>query len=196
MNNTERRDKGLAYKADSMVLDEMLLCKRKLHVLNSIDPWEIEKIIVAAKDVISSSNDLMIVPPFYCEYGTHIKLGQNFFANYNCTMIDVAQITIGDNCLLGPNVSLYTAGHPVHQKTRNSGYEYGKAIIIGDNCEQAYIASSSYIEYEHNIKNAVVDSMMNTHLCSGKYTTVMQSFDSSYNYKTVIKPKNSVEIYV
>ena len=66
MNNTERRDKGLAYKADSMIIDEMLLCKRKLQVLNSIDPWEIEKIIVAAKDVISKSNDLMIVPPFYC----------------------------------------------------------------------------------------------------------------------------------
>ena len=58
------------------------------------------------------------------------------------------------------------------------------------------IASSSYIEYEHNIKKAAVQSMVNTHLCSGKYTTFMQSFDSSIDYKTVIKPKNSVEIYV
>ena len=49
-------------------------------------------------------------------------------------MIGVAKITIGDNCMLGPNVSIYTAGHPIHPVTRSSGYEYGKPVSIGNHC--------------------------------------------------------------
>ena len=60
-------------------------------------------------------------------------MGNNFFANYNCTILDVAKVTIGDNCQLAPNVAIYTAGHPVHPDTRNSGYEYGISVTIGDN---------------------------------------------------------------
>ena len=63
----------------------------------------------------------------------HISIGKNFFANYNCTIIDVAKVKIGDNCLLAPNVAIYTAGHPIYPTTRNSAYEYGKAVTIGDN---------------------------------------------------------------
>ena len=60
-------------------------------------------------------------------------MGKNFFANYNCTILDVAKVTIGDNCLFAPNVSIYTAGHPVHPDTRNTMYEYGISVSIGDN---------------------------------------------------------------
>ena len=60
-------------------------------------------------------------------------MGRNFFANYNCTLLDVARIRIGDNCQMAPNVAIYTAGHPVHPATRNTGYEYGKEVTIGDN---------------------------------------------------------------
>lgn len=134
MTNSERRDRGLAYISDETVIHEMDACKKRLKRLNGLDRWEYVQIEQAAKEVLPNSGNLCIVPPFYCEYGTHIKIGQNFFANYNCTMIDVAQITIGDNCMFGPNVSLYTAGHPIHPDTRNSGYEYGKEISIGDNC--------------------------------------------------------------
>ena len=73
------------------------------------------------------------MPPFYCDYGSHIEVGENFFANYNCTILDVAPVKIGDNVLFGPNVSLYTAGHPLHPVSRNSAYEYGISITIGDN---------------------------------------------------------------
>ena len=75
----------------------------------------------------------MVVPPFYCDYGSHVEVGENFFANYNCTILDVAPVKIGDNVLFGPNVSLYTAGHPLHPVSRNSAYEYGISITIGDN---------------------------------------------------------------
>ncbi|MBQ1490372.1 MAG: sugar O-acetyltransferase [Blautia sp.] len=132
MTNAERRDKELAYVADSEVFGEMVECKKKLKKMNSLDSWEYEKVNAAAKEVLPYSEELSIIPPFYCEYGTHIKIGKNFFANYNCVMIDVAQITIGDDCLLGPSVSIYTAGHPLHPKTRASGYEYGKSVTIGD----------------------------------------------------------------
>lgn len=73
------------------------------------------------------------MPPFACDYGNHISVGKNFFANYNCTLVDVGKITFGDNCLLAPNVSIYTAGHPLHPDSRNSGYEYGADVTIGSN---------------------------------------------------------------
>lgn len=133
MTNAERRDKGMVYVGDEQVFAEMAECKKKLKKLNEIDRWEYEKINFVAKEVIPSSQNLFVIPPFYCEYGTHISIGKNFFANYNCVMIDVAPIKIGDNCMFGPNVSLYTAGHPIHPATRNSGYEYGKEITVGDN---------------------------------------------------------------
>ena len=75
----------------------------------------------------------IINPPFYCDYGKNISVGKNLFINYNCTIIDVAKVTIGDNCLFAPNVAIYTAGHPIYPSTRNSGYEYGKEVTIGDN---------------------------------------------------------------
>lgn len=63
----------------------------------------------------------------------HFKVGKNFFANYNCTLLDVAKIKIGDNCQMAPNVAIYTAVHPVHPVSRNSAYEYGKEVTVGDN---------------------------------------------------------------
>ena len=60
-------------------------------------------------------------------------MGKNFFANYNCTILDVAKVKIGDNCQMAPNVAIYTAGHPVHPDTRNTAYEYGIEVVIGDN---------------------------------------------------------------
>ena len=133
MTNSERRDQGMASIGVEQIFSEMGECKKKLKKLNEIDRWEYEQVNLAAKEVIPNSQNIFVVPPFYCEYGTHISTGKNFFANYNCVMIDVAEIKIGDNCMFGPNVSLYTATHPIHPATRNSGYEAGKSITIGDN---------------------------------------------------------------
>lgn len=60
-------------------------------------------------------------------------MGDNFYANYNLTVLDVAKVSVGNNVMLAPNVSIYTAGHPIHPASRNSGYEYGIPITIGDN---------------------------------------------------------------
>ncbi len=153
MTNSERRDRGLAYVGDSQVFAEMGECKKKLKRLNDLDPWEYEKINALIKEVIPDSREIGVILPFYCEYGTHIRTGRNFFANYNCVMIDVARIEIGDNCMLGPNVSIYTAGHPIHPETRNSGFEYGRAVTVGDN---VWIGGSTTILPGVHIGNNVV----------------------------------------
>jgi len=74
-----------------------------------------------------------IEQPFYCDYGFNIHIGENFFSNYHLTILDCAPVTIGANVMFGPNVSLYTAGHPLHFETRNTGAEYALPISIGDN---------------------------------------------------------------
>lgn len=130
MNNIERRDRQMAYVA---VYAQMNECRRILQKLNFMDRCDTEGIAQVVKALLGKSENAFINPPFYCDYGSHIEAGKNFFANYNCTIIDVARVTIGDNCMLAPNVAIYTAGHPVHPDSRNSLYEYGKAVTIGDN---------------------------------------------------------------
>lgn len=76
---------------------------------------------------------LTVEQPFHCDYGSNIEVGENFFANYNLTILDVAKVVIGSNVQIAPNVSIYTAGHPLDPEARNSGYEYGIGITIGDN---------------------------------------------------------------
>ncbi len=72
-----------------------------------------------------------INPPFFCDYGQHIRVGENFYANVNCTMLDVCEVVIGDDVLLGPNVQIYTAAHPIAVAPRMAGVEFGAPITIG-----------------------------------------------------------------
>ena len=72
-----------------------------------------------------------IEPPFYCDYGSNISLGDNVYFNFNCIILDVCPVEIGDNVMFGPNVQIYTATHPVNHLERNSGLEFGKPIRIG-----------------------------------------------------------------
>lgn len=80
-----------------------------------------------------TGENIWIETPFHCDYGWNIEVGENFFANYNLIILDVAKVTIGKNVQIPSNVSIYTAGHPIHPDTRNTGYEYGIPIMIGDN---------------------------------------------------------------
>ena len=133
MTNKQRRDAQMAYIADDSVWKEMQVCRRKLQKLNVMDRSDLEGIQEAVKDLFGKSEDAMVNPPFYCDYGKHIEVGKNFFANYNCTILDVAKGKIGENCQMAPKVAIYTAGHPLHPVSRNSSYEYGKEVTIGDN---------------------------------------------------------------
>lgn len=153
MNNINRRDKGLAYIADDEVFNEMKKTRVLLQKLNNADWSNFELIKDIVKGILGKSENAFIQPPFYCDYGFHIEVGKNFYANYNCTILDVAKVKIGDNCFLAPNVAIYTAGHPIYPTTRNSAYEYGKEISIGDN---VWIGGSSVICPGVNIGSNVV----------------------------------------
>ena len=133
MNHIQRRDAELPYISDASVMEEQRVCRRILQRLNTVDRSEFEQIAAIVKELLPGAENAMINPPFYCDYGTHISVGKNFFANYNCTIIDVAKVTIGDNCQFAPTVSIYTAGHPIHPAVRNTLYEYGISVTVGDN---------------------------------------------------------------
>ena len=80
-----------------------------------------------------SDGDTFINQPFYCDYGSNIRVGRRFFANFNFTVLDEAPVTVGDNCFIGPNVSIYTACHSTDPIERNSRREWAKPVTIGDN---------------------------------------------------------------
>lgn len=133
MNNIERRDRGMAYISDDSVMEQQKKARMLTQRLNTMDRSDFKGLGEVVKELLGRSDGAWINPPFYCDYGFNIEVGRNFFANYNCTMLDVAKITIGDNCFMAPNVAIYTAGHPIHPDSRNSMYEYGIPVTIGDN---------------------------------------------------------------
>ena len=70
-------------------------------------------------------------PHFFCDYGYNITLGRKIYLNCNCTILDVAQVSIGDNVLIGPSVQIYTALHPMDAVQRHAGLEFGRPVAIG-----------------------------------------------------------------
>ncbi|KAL2316421.1 putative acetyltransferase C18B11.09c [Schizosaccharomyces pombe] len=104
--------------------------------LENVGPAELIKRraeLLAEVFVFDESSAPEIEPPMAFDYGFNVHFGKKFFANYNCTFLDVAIITIGNNVMLGPNVQLCTATHPLDFKARNSGIEFGLPINIQDN---------------------------------------------------------------
>lgn len=135
MNQKDRMLAGLPYKAWMDGLSqERLENKKKIFAFNHLDPDRLEEKEKLLKEILGKTGkNVNIEAPFHCDYGYNIEVGENFFANYNFTVLDVGKVRIGANAQIAPNVSIYTAGHPVHPDSRNSGYEYGISITIGDN---------------------------------------------------------------
>ena len=135
MNHKERMLAGLPYKAWMDGLSqERLENKKKIFAFNHLDPDRLEEKEKLLKEILGKTGKYVnIEAPFHCDYGYNIEVGENFFANYTFTVLDVGKVRIGANAQIAPNVSIYTAGHPVHPDSRNSGYEYGISITIGDN---------------------------------------------------------------
>lgn len=135
MNQKERMLAGLPYKAwlDGLS-EERMACKKQIHAFNLLPPEEEDRAEEMIRALLGKAGkDAWINAPFHCDYGYNIEVGDNFFANYNLTILDVAKVVIGNNVQIAPNVSIYTAGHPVHPDSRSSGYEYGIPVTIGDN---------------------------------------------------------------
>lgn len=101
----------------------------------------------------STGENIYIEPPFRCDYGSNTYIGENFYANFDCIILDVAEVYIGSNCLFGPRVCVYTPCHPIDAGVRNTGLESGKAISIGNN---VWIGGNAVINPGVTIGNNVV----------------------------------------
>ncbi len=135
MNQKERMLNNLPYKAwlDGLS-EERLENKKRIYRYNLLPPEQQEEQTALLKQILGKTGEhVHIETPFHCDYGYNIEVGENFFANYNFVVLDVGKVRIGENVQIAPNVSIYTAGHPVHPQSRNSGYEYGIDITIGNN---------------------------------------------------------------
>ena len=135
LNHKERMLANLPYKAWLDGLDEeRLATKKKVFEYNNISPEKEEERDKKIRTILGKTGDwLRIESPFHCDYGYNIEVGEWFFANYNFVVLDVGKVVIGDNVQIAPNVAIYTAGHPIHPDSRNSGYEYGIDVRIGNN---------------------------------------------------------------
>ena len=140
--------------ADSLLVREREEARRKVRIYNQTLETEIEKREEILKDLLGSTEDnIKMEPNIRFDYGYNTYVGENFYANFDCTILDVCEVRIGDNCMLGPNVHIYTATHPIHPFERNSGREYGKPVKIGNN---VWIGGGSIINPGVTIGNNVV----------------------------------------
>lgn len=135
MNQQERMHANLPYLAWLDGLSEQRLeNKKRIYEYNHLPPERWDEIPTLIKNILGKTGEnVHIEAPFHCDYGHNIEVGENFYANYNLTILDVGKVTIGANAQIAPNVAIYTAGHPIHPDCRNSGYEYGIDVTIGDN---------------------------------------------------------------
>lgn len=107
-----------------------LLCQQ-LNALRA-DQHKARKVIY--KELFGKVSSAYIEPNFFCDYGSNIFLGESFYANHNCVILDVGEVHIGDRVLFGPNVQLYGTTHPLDPVERASGKEFHAPIVIGDDC--------------------------------------------------------------
>ncbi len=106
-------------------------CRDLCQLLNATREEEGEERQRLLEELFQQPIDAWIQPPFHCDYGHNIRLGKKVFFNFNCVILDVARVTIGDNTLLGPAVQIYAATHPVSAAERRTGLESGEPITIG-----------------------------------------------------------------
>lgn len=136
MTEKEKMLSGAVYSAiDPQLLDELGKVKDVIHRYNSLLPSQTQEHLDILKDLLRAVGDdeIIINQPFYCDYGKQIRVGKRFFANFNFTVLDEAPVTIGDDCFIGPGVSIYTACHSTDPVERNSRREWAEPVTIGDN---------------------------------------------------------------
>lgn len=136
MTEKEKAENGELYNAnyDKELIAERNCCKTICFQYNHLAPLEVEK----RNDIIrklfgKTGKQFQIEAPFYCDYGYNIEIGENFYTNHNCVILDGAKVKIGDNVFIAPNVGIYTAGHPLNSQQRNEGLEYAYPVTIGHN---------------------------------------------------------------
>ena len=136
MTEKEKMLSGMVYSAiDDQLLKELNEVKEIIHEYNALKPSQTLRRFQILKDLLGhvADDEIIVNQPFYCDYGKQISVGKRFFANFNLTVLDEARVTIGDDCFIGPNVSIYTACHSTDPVERNTRREWAEPVTIGDN---------------------------------------------------------------
>lgn len=136
MTEKEKMLAGVLYDAnyDQELFREREKCKDICYDYNLLRPSESEKQQRIIQKLFGKTKAAFtITAPFWCDYGYNIEIGENFYSNHNCVILDAAKVTFGDNVFIAPNCGFYTAGHPLDPERRNQGLEYAYPITIGSN---------------------------------------------------------------
>lgn len=135
MSEKEKMLSGQIYNAlDEDLRNELNAVKILCQQYNNLLPTELDARNKLLQQILGQADaDTFINQPFYCDYGKHIRVGKRFFANFCFVVLDEAYVTIGDDCFIGPNVSIYTACHSTNPQQRNTRQEWAKPVSIGNN---------------------------------------------------------------
>ena len=136
LTEKEKMTAGKIYDAnnDAALIAERKACKGLLHKLNHTSPDNEEQRNALLRQIIGETPESFIIEsPFHCDYGYNIRLGENFYMNVGCVILDEAKVIFGDNVFVAPQCGFYTAGHPLDTTQRNAGLEYASPITVGDN---------------------------------------------------------------
>ena len=135
MNNKEKMLRGYLYDATDLELYKLRLHAKDLcFKYNNTKPSDTKKRQKIIRKLFGKTGEIFnIESDFWCDYGYNIEVGNNFYVNHNCVMLDCNKIKFGDNVLIAPNCGFYTAGHPLDVEKRNKWIEYAYPITVGNN---------------------------------------------------------------
>ena len=132
----EKAQQGYLYNpnADEHLSAKRLRCADLCHEFNNCAPSDLQKQKELLAQILGSvAGSIVITPPFYCDYGCNISVGENFYTNYNVTILDCAKVSFGDNVFIAPNCVFSTAGHAIDPAQRCEGLEIALPITVGNN---------------------------------------------------------------
>lgn len=134
MTEKEKMLAGMIYDAnyDKELLQERCDCKERCYDYNQLRPSQMQEQDALIRTLFGKTGEsFCVTAPFWCDYGYNIEVGENFYTNHNCVILDGAKITFGDDVFIAPDCGFYTAGHPVDAERRNQGLEYAYPITVG-----------------------------------------------------------------
>lgn len=137
MTAKEKMHSGALYlPMDEELFQEQMRCLDRLYDFNQTRPSELDRRAALLRELFAEiGEDCYIEPPLHTNWGgRHVHFGRNVYANFNLTLVDDTHIYIGDYTMLGPNVVIATAGHPLLPELREQGYQYNAPVRVGRNC--------------------------------------------------------------
>lgn len=135
MTEKEKRDNGMYFipAKDNDLDRELRECKDKCFEFNNLKPSLLKEKKEIIKNLFSKTGkEFLIEPPFWCDFGYNIEIGESFYANHNLVILDGAKVKFGNNVYIAPDCGFYTAGHHMDEKMRNQGYEFAHPITVGN----------------------------------------------------------------